>query len=644
MKILTNIKYEKFPLCENILYFSPHAPDYDKSSGGNRLLQILKILKQDLKYNIWFICNNSLDNKYIAYLNKIGINTFDLNNSQIETKEYILSLKKNDLIFNHAIFSWYDSAYQYLDIVKEIYPNIKTIVDSVDVHWLRENRGQQNSFLNMPSERLLTNKLNEIECYAEADVVFAITKNDKEEINKTIGFHKNTKILSNIHEQNPINNLGNDIVFVGGFGHAPNVSAAIESIKIYKQFRRTKQYKIYKPKLYIVGPNPHSKIRKAKGHCSDIIITGKVENLYDIHKKTKISISPLFWGAGIKGKICDAAMNNLPILTSDIGNEGISFIDNEHAFIANNTKEFVDKLISIYSMPIKDLYQIGTNGKNHISKIVSKESAITTLKTTLSAKKIIICIVTYNKPNMLYNCITSIFQKTKYPNYHIVIVDNSDNDITKKMINDLPSNQKKYITYKKNKKNEFFGKPNNDIMSNKKYKDCDIVLVNDDIGILSECWLTRLYSMAYSSYDIGCVGGKTIYPNGLLAEAGAELYNDGHGKNIGRNDDPNLEIYSTPKSVGYCSGCLLYLKRDIINEIGFFDEAFYPMYYEDSDWQYRAHIKGYKTIYEPKCIAIHAEGSSAGTDITKGMKRYQEINRLKFVEKYKNLDIEKYNE
>jgi GT2 family glycosyltransferase/glycosyltransferase involved in cell wall biosynthesis len=643
MKIFTNIRYEKFPPIENILYFSPHAPDYDKSSGGNRLLQILSILSIDLNYKIYFICNNNLDEKYTNKLEDIGITTFSLNNSNIETKEYIISLKNSGINCNHAIFSWYDSAYQYSDIVKEIYPNIKTIVDSVDIHWLRESRGKKDSFINISEQYLINKKLNEIECYADADVVFAITKNEQKEINKMVGYHKNTKILSNIHESNQLKKLGNDIVFIGGFAHSPNISAAIQSIEIFKKFRKTKTYKLYKPKLYIVGPDPHKKIKKAKGHCSDIVITGKIESLNDIHQKTKVSMSPLSWGAGIKGKICDASMHNIPILTSDIGNEGIDFINNEHAFIANDTKEFVDHLCNIYSMSEDKLYSIANNGKNHISKIVSKEAAINVLKYTLEAKKIIICIVTYNKPKMLENCINSIIEKTKYPNYEIVIIDNSDNNETTKYIKSLPISKSKYITYKKNKKNEYFGKPNNDVILDPLYKDCDIVLVNDDIGILSECWLTRLYSTAYSSYDIGAVGGKTIFPNGLLAEAGAELYNTGYGKNIGRNEDPNLEKYSIPKSVGYCSGCLLYLKRDVLNIIGHLDERFYPMYYEDTEWQYRAHLHGYKTIYEPKCIAIHAEGSSAGTDVTKGMKRYQEINRLKFIEKYKNLDIEQYN-
>ena len=650
MKILTNIKYEKFPLCENILYFSPHAPDYDKSSGGNRLLEVLKIIKQDLGYNIYFVCNDSLDKKYVLELEKIGIQVFDQKNNSIEAKDYILYLKQNNINITHAIFSWYDIAYQYMDVVKEIYPDVKTIIDSVDVHWLREQRGRDEKRIFMSDLELLDRKITEIKCYAKADVVFAITEKDKKEILEYVGQQKNIKILSNIHEQQIIDELGNDIVFIGGFSHTPNISAAVECINIYKKFRNTKVFQKIKrespnkiPKLYIVGPNPHKKIKQAKGHCSDIIITGKVDNLYDIHRKTKVCLAPLFWGAGIKGKICDASMRSIPILTSDIGNEGIDFVNKKHAFIANTTEEFVNHLSQIYSMSEHDLYKIAKAGNDHIAKIVSKNSAISTLKHTFEAKRIIISIVAYNKVNHLDNCLRSIFKHTKYPNYHIVIVDNSDNNNVQKYVNSIDQKYLKYITYIKNEKNEYFIAANNKVFNHPKFKDADIVLVNDDIVIISDAWLTRLYSAAYISSQIAAVGGKTIFPDGTLAEAGAELYNDGYGRNIGRNEDPNKEQYNYPRYVGYCSGCLLYLKRNVIDEIGILDTDLELMYYDDSEWQYRAHINGYKTLYEPKCIAVHHEGTSAGTDITKGMKRYQEINRKIFVEKYKDLNIEQFN-
>lgn len=249
----------------------------------------------------------------------------------------------------------------------------------------------------------------------------------------------------------------------------------------------------------------------------------------------------------------------------------------------------------------------------------------------------------YNQTEKLAKCLESILSKTKYDNYSIVISDNSPNNKIKNYIKSYLTKYKDKIRYIKNKKNLYFIEANNNILKDPLYSDSDVVLLNDDIEILSEYWLNYLYSSAYSSDYIACVGGKSIYPNGLLAEAGSELYNDGSGSNIGQGQDPNKNEYNIPKYVGYCSGCLLYMRRDAIKKIGVLDSSLEKMYYEDSEWQYRAHINGLKTIYEPRCEAIHDEGSSSGNDITKGTKKYQEINKRLFLKKFKNLDIEQFN-
>lgn len=642
---ISNSYGEKFFDSKNILYFSPTAPDYDLSSGGNRLLEILKILKLNLAYNIYFLCNDPLSEKYINKLHDLDIRCYSIN---IEHNHYldrhIEAFKQNNLHFDYAIFSWYDIARQYIDIVKDYYPNIKTIVDSVDVHWLRETRGAGLKQILYNDFSYNMKKVAEKNTYLKADVVFAVTHNDKLEIYKELGYNLNIKILSNIHEPYDINTIGENILFIGNYNHKPNVQAALESIDIYKEFINSKEWKKHKPSLIIAGANISNEIVVVASKVNGVKILGYVENLEDVYSQSMVSMSPLYWGAGIKGKICDSAMRSLVILTSDIGNEGIGLRDGHDAYIANSKTEFISKLKQIYSSDKETIDRIRFGGKSTIEKIVSKKSAISVLEHTLQAKHIVISIVAYKNYEKLKTCIESIIDKAGYPNYTIVITDNSSTSNNKNIVNKILKKYKHInIEYIKNKTNEYFIAPNNAIMRNSKYKNSDVLLINDDIEILSNNFLAVLYSAAYSSNDVGAVGGKTIFPNGKLAEAGAELYQNGTGRNIGRGQDPDDETYNIPKYVGYCSGCLLYMKREVIDQIGCFDETLEKLYYEDSEWQYRAHVNGYKTLYQPLCVAIHNEGSSAGTDITSGAKRYQEINRIKFVDKYKNYDIEKYN-
>ena len=627
---------------QNLLFFAPTAPDYNMSSGGNRLLQMLKILKQDLGYNVHFFCNGFDHIDHINIVKKLHIPVFlpDISNNHYHDY-HLKKLKQDGLIFDNVIFAWYDIARQYFDIVTEIFPNIKTIIDTVDVHWLREQRGKNEGLINVDQSALDAKKQIEKYFYSKANALWTVTENDKKVIQDELGYNNNIKIVSNIHEHKNIT-LGKNIFFIGNYAHQPNIYGALESIKIYNIFMKTQEYTKNKPKLYIVGPNINDDIVEAANNNPNIIISGKIENLTELYKNNTLLIAPLNWGAGIKGKICDAGMNGIPILTSDIGNEGINLQHQHNALIANSTSEFVQQLQYFFSQTKKKQKQLGKNAQEHLKKLVSVSAAKNIMLHTLQDKHIVISIVCHNQPERLKKCLELLLDKTKYLNYTVVISDNSDNDDTKYMISKYFGNIRN-IEYIKYKKNTYFIYPNNKVINDVKYKNSDILLLNDDIEIISNYWLNYLYSAAYTADYIGASGGKTIYPNGLLAEAGAEIYNSGHGKNKGRNQDPNQQEFNIPHYTGYCSGCLLYLRRDVINKIGSLDDQLDSMYYEDSEWQYRAHIHGYKTLYEPRCIAIHDEGSTSGTDITKGTKKFQEINRLKIIEKYKGIDIEQYN-
>lgn len=637
------IKYkcENFFNSKNLLYLAPTAPDFDRSSGGLRLLEILKMLKINLDYKIYFLCNNKIDKKYFDKLIELNILCYSLED-RISLKNYFQLFKDKQIQFDNCIISWYDMGRQYIDIVRGFYPKIKIISDTVDVHWLREQRGVNNKEINIDPDILSIRKRIEKNVYLKSDVVLAVTDKDKEELSNELGNNINIKILGNIHhEQEPILD-GQNILYIGNYDHLPNKQAAIECINIYKKFTLCNIWKEKKPNLILAGYNMPQNIIDMANSIDGIRILGHVEDLNEVYKNTMVLMAPLFWGAGIKGKICDSAMRSILILTSNIGNEGINLEDGISGYIANSTDEFVKKLEIIYSQNRETTNKIANIGKQVIKSIVSTSGAETTLRHTLQDKHIVISIVAYKNYEKLNKCLKSIIEKSGYNNYTIHIIDNSSENKNQKVCKQI---KKLYptidIVYEKNKLNEYFIIPNNKIMT--KYSNSDVLLINDDIEIITNNFLSILYSSAYSYYNVAAVGIKTIFPNGTLAEAGAELYQNGYGRNIGRGKNPKELCFNIPKFVGYCSGCFLYMRRDAIDKIGIFDENLEKMYYEDSEWQYRAHINGLKTLYQPMCEAIHDEGSSAGNDISIGAKRFQEVNRIKFVEKYKDYEISKYN-
>ncbi|MFL5241593.1 MAG: glycosyltransferase [Gemmataceae bacterium] len=160
-----------------------------------------------------------------------------------------------------------------------------------------------------------------------------------------------------------------------------------------------------------------------------------------------------------------------------------------------------------------------------------------------------------------------------------------------------------------------------------------VFLNNDTIPLPG--WLPPLLATFRAYADAGAIGGKLIYPDGRLQEAGAVVFSDGSGANFGRGDrDVDAPLYNYVREVDYCSGALLATKRRLFVELGGFDERYRPAYYEDADFCFKLRESGHRVHYQPEANVIHFEGATAGNDVTRAVKRYQQVNQAKFTERW----------
>jgi GT2 family glycosyltransferase len=161
-----------------------------------------------------------------------------------------------------------------------------------------------------------------------------------------------------------------------------------------------------------------------------------------------------------------------------------------------------------------------------------------------------------------------------------------------------------------------------------------LVFLNDDTVPLCG-WLPALLRTFRSHPDAGAVGGKLLFPDGRLQEAGSVIFSDGTGANFGRGDlFSDDALYSYVREVDYCSAALLATPRKLFDEIGGFDERYCPAYYEDVDYCFAVRDHGHKVYYQPESVVVHVEGATGGTDLSAGTKRYQVINQVKFEKKW----------
>jgi O-antigen biosynthesis protein len=118
----------------------------------------------------------------------------------------------------------------------------------------------------------------------------------------------------------------------------------------------------------------------------------------------------------------------------------------------------------------------------------------------------------------------------------------------------------------------------------------------------------------------GAVGAKLIRTHGMLQEAGSIVWRDGQTAGYMRDASPLAPEANFVRDVDYCSAAFLLARTALVRDLGGFDEAFAPGYYEDADLCLRIREAGYRVIYDPAVVVRHLEhGSSDGVGAAAAM-------------------------
>ena len=120
---------------------------------------------------------------------------------------------------------------------------------------------------------------------------------------------------------------------------------------------------------HIVGSNVPNEIRKLES--KNIKVEGELsdEDLYSLYQKCRIAIAPLRFGAGVKGKVIEAAYNQIPIVTTSIGGEGID--DSFGTFIIEDDAEKMSEVIIKLYLDYSKLRKMSDSGKKFIETYYS---------------------------------------------------------------------------------------------------------------------------------------------------------------------------------------------------------------------------------------------------------------------------------
>ncbi len=236
-----------------------------------------------------------------------------------------------------------------------------------------------------------------------------------------------------------------------------------------------------------------------------------------------------------------------------------------------------------------------------------------------------IVIVNYNGAKFQNECITSILQ-SNYENYSIIIVDNASTDNSIDLLKIFDDER---ITIIKLEENCGVARGNNMGIQKSMEIGCSHTLLLNNDTIVTKDFLSKLIAC---NQDI--VSSKIYYyDSDIIWYAGGRLQKlKGTAQHLNYKERDNNSIISG--YFDYSPTCCLLVKNDVFNKIGLIDENYF-LYFDDTDFCYRANQSGYKIWLCNESIIYHKVSLSTGGDSSPTAIYYQNRNRIYYINKFK---------
>ncbi len=161
--------------------------------------------------------------------------------------------------------------------------------------------------------------------------------------------------------------------------------------------------------------------------------------------------------------------------------------------------------------------------------------------------------------------------------------------------------------------------------------DADIVILLNQDTVVQPGWLQAIAATFAGHAEVGIVGCKLYYPRSrTLQHAGGWVRRpDAFSYHIGQDEEDSGQ-YDTLTDADYVTGAAFAIHRRVLDALGGLDDLFFPAFYEEIDYCYRARRSGFRVVYQPQAVVEHYETTSLAPQSYRRVLSFHR-NRLRFV-------------
>lgn len=359
-----------------ILIIDSWVPTPDQDSGSLRMVHMLQLLRE-LGWRVVFCAaDRTHRGMYTSQLQRMGIEVWYT--PYLQSFSQFLSAHGGR--FKAVMLSRYYVARELLPTVKAHCPFAQVIFDTVDLHFLREEREAELKNSSTLKRLAAATRKQELALVENCEITLVVSPAEQQLL-RGLRPRARVEVLSNIHELHGCRKdyqERSDMMFVGGFQHPPNVDAMKWFISdIWPRIHAA----LPEVRMRIIGSKMPEEIRRLEAPNVDIL--GFVAELRPHLDECRLAVAPLRYGAGVKGKVNSSMSHGQPVVATTIATEGMGLNDGDDVLVADEAEQFAAAVIRLYAD--ETLWQrLSQGGLENIRRHFSREAAAQRLRSVLN--------------------------------------------------------------------------------------------------------------------------------------------------------------------------------------------------------------------------------------------------------------------
>jgi GT2 family glycosyltransferase/glycosyltransferase involved in cell wall biosynthesis len=350
-----------------VLIVDACVPTPDQDSGSVRMVNLMRVLG-DLGWKVCFMAENRLALPgYTEPLQQMGVEMLHAP----WVADAPAWFREHGPHLDAVILSRHYVASAFLPLVREYARRARVVFDTVDLHYLREQRAAELEGSAALAARARATREAEQRLVRECDVTLVVSPVEQELLAREAPGAR-IEVLSNVHEVNGLRapfESRRDLWFVGGFQHPPNVDAVRWFLaEVWPRAESA----LPGARFHMVGSRMPDELRALAD--ARVEVHGFVEDLGRFLDGCRLSVAPLRYGAGVKGKVNMAMAHGQPVVATPMAVEGMHVVAGEDVLVESDPAAFADAIVRAYSD--EALWQrLSRNGLANVERHFSFDAA-----------------------------------------------------------------------------------------------------------------------------------------------------------------------------------------------------------------------------------------------------------------------------